>query len=96
MSDTLDLGEEFIEHYGVKGMHWGIRKDGTSKFDSGKKFVNKVLDDLDIPGRPNRRSNTMSAAQLKRENSGPYRAGQVFTATSMLAFGVLTLAAAKM
>ena len=27
MSDTLDLGEEFMEHYGVKGMHWGIRND---------------------------------------------------------------------
>ena len=23
-----DLSEDFLEHFGVKGMHWGIRKDG--------------------------------------------------------------------
>lgn len=30
MSDeinSVELGEDFIAHYGVKGMHWGIRKD---------------------------------------------------------------------
>ena len=24
---SFDLGEKFLEHYGVKGMHWGIRKE---------------------------------------------------------------------
>ena len=29
MSDNLSvyLGEDFLAHYGVKGMHWGIRND---------------------------------------------------------------------
>ena len=24
---SVELGEDFLAHYGVKGMHWGIRKD---------------------------------------------------------------------
>lgn len=28
MSNEIDL---FLEHYGVMGMHWGVRKDGISK-----------------------------------------------------------------
>lgn len=28
MSDLFSIGEEYIvEHYGVKGMHWGVRKE---------------------------------------------------------------------
>ena len=27
MAQTADLGVEFLEHFGVKGMRWGIRKD---------------------------------------------------------------------
>ena len=26
-ASSFDLGEDFLAHYGVKGMHWGIRKD---------------------------------------------------------------------
>jgi ribosomal protein S18 acetylase RimI-like enzyme len=31
MSDYFELGEEFLEHFGVKGMKWGVRKDRGSK-----------------------------------------------------------------
>lgn len=27
IDDSVVVGEEFLEHYGVKGMHWGIRRD---------------------------------------------------------------------
>ncbi|HYQ97162.1 MAG TPA: hypothetical protein VEO92_02250, partial [Candidatus Nitrosocosmicus sp.] len=30
MSQTEDLGVEFLEHYGVKGMRWGVRNDPGS------------------------------------------------------------------
>jgi len=26
---SVELGEDFLAHYGVLGMHWGIRKDKT-------------------------------------------------------------------
>jgi 2'-5' RNA ligase len=29
MSSTTDAGKEFLEHYGVKGMRWGVRKEGS-------------------------------------------------------------------
>lgn len=31
-----DMGEEFLEHYGIKGMKWGIRRD---HIDAGAAFV---------------------------------------------------------
>jgi 2'-5' RNA ligase len=31
MAQTADLGADFVlEHYGVKGMHWGVRKDRSA------------------------------------------------------------------
>ena len=27
MSETMELGQQFIAHFGVKGMRWGVRKD---------------------------------------------------------------------
>jgi hypothetical protein len=30
MSDYFEDGREFLEHYGVKGMKWGVRKDRLS------------------------------------------------------------------
>lgn len=31
---STDLGEAFLAHYGVKGMHWGIRNDKENHQDS--------------------------------------------------------------
>src|SRR3954466_15465309 len=35
MSTTAEIGEEFILHYGVKGMKWGVRNDrqGRNRWD---------------------------------------------------------------
>ncbi len=33
--DSIDIGEDFLQHYGVKGMHWGIRKHGRLKVVAG-------------------------------------------------------------
>lgn len=48
---TAERGGDFLEHYGVKGMRWGVRKDdtgsgGTSgpKKEGVKKGVNKLID----------------------------------------------------
>jgi hypothetical protein len=27
---TIELGQDFLEHFGTKGMHWGVRNDSTS------------------------------------------------------------------
>lgn len=28
--DQTSLGEEFLEHFGIKGMRWGVRRDSTT------------------------------------------------------------------
>ena len=38
MAQTIDLGAEFLEHYGVKGMKWGVRRErGTPGFFETKR-----------------------------------------------------------
>ena len=87
--------EEFLDHHGVKGQKWGVRNKvvkGTKAVGRGaRKTGNKVLDELDIPGRPNRRSNRLSPEQLARENSKVVKAGKIFAATLLLGYGAYQL-----
>lgn len=56
MSQTADLGAEFIEHFGVKGMRWGVRKErvaGDAKRGvkaTAKKVGRKIGRGLDALG----------------------------------------------
>jgi hypothetical protein len=27
MTTTLEVGQEFVKHHGIKGMHWGVRRE---------------------------------------------------------------------
>lgn len=92
----------YLEHYGIRGMKWGVRKqlarrNSNSKHfkaymrgslgDKNKSLKDKILDDLDIPGRPNRRSNTISDEQKAFENSKTVKAGQLLLAAALAAYG---------
>ncbi|MGG6499480.1 UNVERIFIED_CONTAM: hypothetical protein NY603_41830, partial [Bacteroidetes bacterium 56_B9] len=39
IAQTADLGAEFLNHYGVKGMRWGQRKTETVSVDGKTKMV---------------------------------------------------------
>ena len=43
---SVELGEDFLAHYGVKGMHWGIRKQIVDVFRQGQ---NKYQDATSDP-----------------------------------------------
>jgi len=56
--ETQD-SSDFLAHHGVKGMHWGIRKDRQNKTSSsGNKKDPKR--EKDVPSDPNFRSKTLS------------------------------------
>ena len=42
MGAVADAGREFIAHYGVKGMRWGVRKSGTTEVTT-QSVINKGL-----------------------------------------------------
>jgi hypothetical protein len=49
-----DLGKDFLEHFGVRGMRWGVRKkSGSAKSGDGdKKAENKKGDDFEASKKP--------------------------------------------
>ena len=40
--DLIEHGEEFIKHFGVKGMKWGVRKDRIRKGRAEQKINAKI------------------------------------------------------
>lgn len=88
--ELLSIGDDILEHYGVKGMRWGVRKDkrnDNKKPGKVKRAINKTLDDADIPGRPNRRSNRLTDAQKAKENSGRAKAGKIILGSLLVGLG---------
>ncbi len=70
---SIDIGEDFMAHYGVKGMRWGVRRDP----ESGVRPIAKALDESWFGraakanvNRHMRRQNTKAAA---RGDSGPHK-----------------------
>jgi hypothetical protein len=39
---TIEAGQEFIAHFGVKGMHWGVRKSREELLSAAKKHDDKA------------------------------------------------------
>ncbi len=66
--------EEAIEHYGVKGMKWGVRKSGKRGSSSGKlSKLNKKLDKRDAEIGKARASVKKSREELSVARSVHYR-----------------------
>ncbi len=57
---SFDLGEKFLEHYGVKGMHWGIRNDSDPI--RRVRFKNELGNDISIDVVSDDRGITVSAS----------------------------------
>lgn len=61
-SSTDDLVDEFFEHYGVRGMHWGIRRDEKT----GVRPLAKTLNDSRLGKAANRHArNSMGSPSAK-------------------------------
>lgn len=48
------MTESFLEHYGKKGMKWGVRKDRKSGKGKSAKQIAKTLTDAELKKRVNR------------------------------------------
>ncbi len=60
LAQSTEDGEEFLEHYGVKGMHWGIRRERESLSD---------LSDADLQSRVNRMRLETQYRDIKKSSS---------------------------
>lgn len=90
MTKTNDVIDEFLEHFGVKGMHWGIRNkrrtpsaDAQRHAAAGKKHVSE-LDDKELQQYINRLN---MHQQHKRLNPTKVAKGHAAVKT-ILAIGV--------
>lgn len=41
---SIDIGEDFMAHYGVKGMRWGVRNDPVPTANTYKDVIDAVKD----------------------------------------------------
>ncbi len=77
---TLDIGEKFVEHYGVKGMQWGVRRSkkqlsrGISKSgrsvkdvsdDELRKIVNRLQMEKQYKSLTSKNSNSLTKTIIK-------------------------------
>lgn len=73
----LKMGEEFLDHHGIKGQKWGIRKQRSGaeqkRIDSRKKIASKrrSLSDDDIKKYIDRLSNEKKLKEMINEDVAP-------------------------
>lgn len=78
-SDMSDLGSDFIQHYGVKGMKWGVRKDGKPRGYQGpsstKKKVKKAVSNAVDPDKRAKRKLKKAKAKYERQRLNEQASG---------------------
>jgi ribosomal protein S18 acetylase RimI-like enzyme len=82
MSDYFEDGREFLEHFGVKGMKWGVRKDRGSQSELKPLLVGDVTRTLSngdsitlspqAPGKLNKSLAKISKTYRKNYENGSY------------------------
>lgn len=67
--NTIVTGQEFIEHYGVKGMRWGVRNDRRGRSSGSKTQYKKQatrLSDAELKRRISRMELEKKYSDLKK------------------------------
>ena len=76
--NSVDLGEDFLAHYGVPGMHWGIRKDpdkySTRRGADGVRPLARTLDQ----SRFGKLANANANRYMRKQNTRALAKGKPF------------------
>ena len=74
--DKPELSNELLIHYGIKGMHWGVRRyqnyDGT-RIKGGKRVINKKKLSKYTSSYKKRKANKKAANKAERERLNRHR-----------------------
>ena len=69
------MTENFLEHFGVKGMKWGIRKDRKSGRGKGGEKTGKSLTNTELKKRINRLNMEKQYSDLSKRQPGSIEKG---------------------
>lgn len=89
---------DYIEHFGVRGMHWGVRKKNQSSDYKRAKFLGRknpnALSNRELAELNTRMNLESNYRNIKSRNHGPI---QTFIKTAVMgaAAGIATAAASK-
>ena len=64
--DLIEHGEEFIQHFGVKGMKWGVRKDRIRK-GRAEQEINAKIQRKDKWGKSKKATSNSYAERVVRD-----------------------------
>lgn len=99
----IDTGEEFIEHHGIKGMKWGVRRSRKAlaresgkiprSEDSQRHAANakKPLHSLSDKDLKDLQTRLQTEANVRRLQKNPKRQGQQVAKAVLAAFGIHTV-----
>ena len=64
--DLIEHGEEFIQHFGVKGMKWGVRRDRIRK-GRAEREINAKIQRNDKWGKSKKATSNSYAERVVRD-----------------------------
>ena len=71
--DAIDVGKAFLEHHGVKGMKWGVRRNRNGKIKARATMTKKAIKDSEWLENPSARGKSFNASYNKTYKAAAWK-----------------------
>ena len=71
--DAIDVGKDFLEHHGVKGMKWGVRRNRRGKIKARATMTKKAIKDSEWLENPSSRGESFNTSYNKTYRAAAWK-----------------------